>query len=108
MIHLRGVSKTVMSGEHPLTITILDLDVAPGQCLAIVGHFRSEQVDAAGTDAGLDSPSSSEITISSTRSRGSMRRSRGCAARGGLRVPVLPAVPSLTAREHPGAHGDCG
>ena len=42
MIELRGVSKTVQSGGHPLTILHpLDLSVPPGQCLAIVGPSGS-------------------------------------------------------------------
>jgi predicted ABC-type transport system involved in lysophospholipase L1 biosynthesis ATPase subunit len=43
MIALRGVSKTVASGGHPLTILHpLTLDVAAGQSLAIVGPSGRE------------------------------------------------------------------
>ena len=44
MIELRGVSKTVTSGGHPLTILHpLDLLVPSGQFLAIVGPSGSGQ-----------------------------------------------------------------
>ena len=40
MIALRGVSKTVQSGGHPLTILHpLVFDVTAGQCVAIIGPF---------------------------------------------------------------------
>jgi ABC-type lipoprotein export system ATPase subunit len=66
MITLRGVSKTVQSGGRPLTILHpLDLDVADGKCLAIIGPSGSGK----STLLGLTSP------------RWMKMRSRGCAAR---------------------------
>ena len=64
MIQLRGVSKTVQSGGQPLTILHpLDLDVAEGRCLAIIGPSGSGKSTLLGLIAGLDSPSSGTIAI---------------------------------------------
>src|SRR5215203_3736113 len=64
MIQLRGVSKTVQSGGQPLTILHpLDLDVADGRCLAIIGPSGSGKSTLLGLIAGLDSASSGSITI---------------------------------------------
>ena len=42
MIELRGVSKTVQSGSHPLTILhSLDYTISSGQFVAIVGPSGS-------------------------------------------------------------------
>src|SRR6187431_2256988 len=67
MIQLRGVSKTVQSGGQPLTILHpLDLDVAEGRCLAIIGPSGSGKSTLLGLIAGLDSASSGTITIGGT------------------------------------------
>ena len=103
MIHLRGVSKTVMSGEHPLTILHpLDLDVAPGQCLAIVGPSGSGKSTLLGLIAGLDSPSSGQITIGGTEitrlDEDALARLRG--EKVGFVFQFFHLVPSLTALEN--------
>ncbi len=67
MITLRGVSKTVRSGDHPLTILHpLDLTVPDGQFLAIVGPSGSGKTTLLGLMAGLDGPTSGTIEIGGT------------------------------------------
>ena len=83
MIELRGVSKTVKSGDHLLTILHpIDLAVPSGQRLAIVGPSGSGKSTLLGLIAGLDSPSSGSIVIDNTDITGSGKiGSHGCAAR---------------------------
>ena len=67
MITLRGVSKTVQSGGRPLTILHpLDLEVADGKCLAIIGPSGSGKSTLLGLIAGLDAASSGSIQIAGT------------------------------------------
>jgi putative ABC transport system ATP-binding protein len=64
MISLRGVSKTVQSAGRPLTILHpLDLDVAAGRRLAIVGPSGSGKSTLLGLMAGLDTPTTGAIMI---------------------------------------------
>ncbi len=103
MIQIRGVSKTVMSGGQPLTILHpLDLDVATGQCLAIVGPSGSGKSTLLGLIAGLDSASSGTITIGGidiTRlDEDALARLRG--EKIGFVFQFFHLVPSLTAKEN--------
>ena len=64
MIELRNVSKTVVSGNAPLTIVQpLDLTVSSGQYVSIVGPSGSGKSTLLGLIAGLDEPTTGEITI---------------------------------------------
>ena len=64
MIELTGVSKTVLSGSEPLTILhALDLFVPSGQFLSIVGPSGSGKSTLLGLIAGLDTPSTGQISI---------------------------------------------
>ena len=64
MIELRGVSKTVTSGGRPLTILHpLDLIIASGQFLAVLGPSGSGKSTLLGLVAGLDAPTTGEILI---------------------------------------------
>ena len=64
MISLRGVSKTVQSAGRPLTILHpIDLDVAAGRRLAIVGPSGSGKSTLLGLMAGLDTPTTGSIVI---------------------------------------------
>jgi putative ABC transport system ATP-binding protein len=103
MIQLRGVSKTVQSGGQPLTILHpLDLDVADGRCLAIIGPSGSGKSTLLGLIAGLDSPSSGTITIGGqeiTRlDEDKLARLRG--EKIGFVFQFFHLVPSLTAMEN--------
>src|SRR6186713_208469 len=103
MIQLRGVSKTVMSGGQPLTILHpLDLDVADGKCLAIVGPSGSGKSTLLGLIAGLDSASSGSIAIGGTDitrlDEDALARLRG--EKIGFVFQFFHLVPSLTAIEN--------
>ena len=67
MIELRGVSKTVRSGDRPLTILHpVDLAVPAGQLLSVIGPSGSGKSTLLGLIAGLDTPSTGEIVIDGT------------------------------------------
>ena len=64
MIELRGVSKTVQSGDHPLTILHpLDYAIPSGQFVAVVGPSGSGKSTLLGLLAGLDAPTTGQILI---------------------------------------------
>jgi putative ABC transport system ATP-binding protein len=103
MIELRGVSKTVQSGDHPLTILHpLDYSIAGGQFVAIVGPSGSGKSTLLGLLAGLDAPSTGEIVIDGvdiTRlSEDALARLRG--EKIGFVFQFFHLVPSLTAVEN--------
>ena len=103
MIQLRGVSKTVMSGGQPLTILHpLDLDVAAGQCLAIIGPSGSGKSTLLGLIAGLDAASSGTIAIAGTDitrlDEDALARLRG--EKIGFVFQFFHLIPSLTAMEN--------
>src|SRR6186713_3531739 len=103
MIQLRGVSKTVLSGGHPLTILHpLDFDVAAGQCVAIIGPSGSGKSTLLGLIAGLDSASSGSILIGgqdiTKLDEDSLARLRG--EKIGFVFQFFHLVPSLTAIEN--------
>jgi len=103
MIQLRGVSKTVLSGGQPLTILHpLDLDVADGRCLAIIGPSGSGKSTLLGLIAGLDAASSGTITIGGTDitklDEDRLARLRG--EKIGFVFQFFHLVPSLTAKEN--------
>jgi putative ABC transport system ATP-binding protein len=103
MIRLRGVSKTVQSGDRPLTILHpLDWDVPTGQCLAIIGPSGSGKSTLLGLIAGLDAPSTGEIFIAGTDitrlDEDALARLRG--EKIGFVFQFFHLVPSLTAIEN--------
>jgi putative ABC transport system ATP-binding protein len=103
MIELRGVSKTVTSGSHPLTILHpLDLSVPSGQFLAIVGPSGSGKSTLLGLLAGLDAPTTGSIVVDGvdiTRlGEDALARLRG--ERIGFVFQFFHLVPSLTAFEN--------
>src|SRR5262245_16870613 len=103
MIELRGVSKTVQSGDPPLTILPpLDYTIAPGQFVAIVGPSGSGKSTLLGLLAGLDAPSTGEIVIDGTDitrlSEDALARLRG--EKIGFVFQFFHLVPSLTAVEN--------
>ena len=103
MITLRGVSKTVASGDRPLTILHpLDLTVPDGQFLAIVGPSGSGKTTLLGLMAGLDAPTSGTIDIGGTDIT-ALDEDRLAVLRGariGFVFQFFHLVPSLTALEN--------
>ena len=103
MIELRGVSKSVMSGDRPLTILHpLTMTIPAGQFLAIVGPSGSGKSTLLGLLAGLDAPSSGEVIIDNTSITGlgedDLARLRGKSI--GFVFQFFHLVPSLTAFEN--------
>jgi putative ABC transport system ATP-binding protein len=103
MIELRGVSKTVQSGDHPLTILhALDYAIPSGQFVAIVGPSGSGKSTLLGLLAGLDAPTTGEILIDGvdiTRlNEDGLAKLRG--EKIGFVFQFFHLVPSLTAFEN--------
>ena len=103
MIELRGVSKTVQSGDHPLTILHpLDLVIPSGEFLAIVGPSGSGKSTLLGLLAGLDAPTTGRIAIDgvdiTTLSEDGLASLRG--EKIGFVFQFFHLVPSLTAFEN--------
>src|SRR5687767_8913722 len=103
MIELRGVSKTVMSGDRPLTILHpLDLSIASGQFVAIVGPSGSGKSTLLGLLAGLDAPTTGEILVNGSDitklGEDDLARLRGSTI--GFVFQFFHLVPSLTAFEN--------
>jgi putative ABC transport system ATP-binding protein len=103
MIELRGVSKTVQSGDRPLTILHpLDYTIASGQFVAVVGPSGSGKSTLLGLLAGLDAPSTGQILIDTvditTLSEDGLAKLRG--EKIGFVFQFFRLVPSLTAFEN--------
>ena len=103
MIQLREVSKTVKSGDQPLTILHpLTLDIPGGQFMAIVGPSGSGKSTLLGLIAGLDAPTSGAVLIDGvdiTRlDEDALARLRG--EKIGFVFQFFHLIPSLTAYEN--------
>jgi putative ABC transport system ATP-binding protein len=103
MIQLREVSKTVKSGDQPLTILHpLTLDIPDGQFIAIVGPSGSGKSTLLGLIAGLDAPTSGAVLIDGvdiTRlDEDTLARLRG--EKVGFVFQFFHLIPSLTAYEN--------
>jgi putative ABC transport system ATP-binding protein len=103
MIELRGVSKTVQSGSHPLTILHpLDYTIPSGCFVAIVGPSGSGKSTLLGLLAGLDAPTTGEILVDgvdiSRLGEDDLARLRG--EKIGFVFQFFHLVPSLTAVEN--------
>jgi putative ABC transport system ATP-binding protein len=103
MIELRGISKTVDSGGHPLTILHpLDLIIPSGRSVSIVGPSGSGKSTLLGLMAGLDAPTTGDIVIDgttiTTMSEDALARLRGRLI--GFVFQFFHLMPSLTAYEN--------
>lgn len=103
MIALDGVSKTVQSGGHPLTILHpLNLEVPPGQFLAIIGPSGSGKSTMLGLIAGLDEPTTGRVLVGgvdiTALDEDALARLRG--EKIGVVFQFFHLVPSLTALEN--------
>ena len=103
MIELRGVSKTVSSGDSSLTILHpVDLSIAASQRVAIVGPSGSGKSTLLGLIAGLDAPSSGQIFIDGIDITG-LNEDKLAQLRGskiGFVFQSFHLIPSLTAMEN--------
>ena len=103
MIELRGVSKTVQSGGHPLTILHpLDYTISSGEFVAIVGPSGSGKSTLLGLLAGLDEPTTGQVLVDGVDitklSEDALARLRG--EKIGFVFQFFHLVPSLTAFEN--------
>jgi len=103
MIRLENVSKTVTSGDKPLTILHpLTLDIPRGESVAIVGPSGSGKSTLLGLIAGLDAPSSGTISIDGVDitqlGEDALARLRG--QKIGFVFQFFHLIPSLTAYEN--------
>jgi len=103
MIELRDISKTVQSGDRPLTILHpLTLTIRDGEFFAIVGPSGSGKSTLLGLIAGLDAPTSGSVVIDGvdiTRlDEDGLARLRG--EKIGFVFQFFHLIPSLTAFEN--------
>ena len=103
MIELRGVSKTVPSGDGQLTILHpMDLAVGSGEFLAVTGPSGSGKSTLLGLIAGLDAPSTGAVIIDgadiTALDEDRLARLRG--AKIGFVFQFFHLIPSLTAHEN--------
>jgi putative ABC transport system ATP-binding protein len=103
MISLREVSKTVLSGTEPLTILHpLSLEIARGEFVAIVGPSGSGKSTLLGLIAGLDAPTSGDVTIDGVNitklGEDGLAKLRG--EKIGFVFQFFHLIPSLTAFEN--------
>jgi putative ABC transport system ATP-binding protein len=103
MIELRGVSKTVQSGGHPLTILHpIDYVIGSGEFVAVVGPSGSGKSTLLGLLAGLDAPTTGQIVIDgvdiTALGEDALAKLRG--EKIGVVFQFFHLVPSLTAFEN--------
>jgi putative ABC transport system ATP-binding protein len=103
MIDLKHVSKTVMSGDEPLTILHpIDLALARAEFVAVTGPSGSGKSTLLGLVAGLDAPSTGTIAVDGREITGlgedDLARLRG--EKIGFVFQFFHLIPSLTALEN--------
>ncbi len=103
MIQLSNVTKTVRSGTEDLTILAdISIDIPEGQFVALTGASGSGKSTLLGLIAGLDAPSSGQITIDgdeiTSMSEDGLAEIRS--AKIGFIFQSFHLIPSLTAFEN--------
>ena len=103
VIRARDLSKTVMSGETPLTILDgVSFEVEPGATVAILGASGSGKTTLLGLLAGLDRPSSGEVWLGDRALNGLSEDERAALRRlwVGFVFQSFQLLPALTALEN--------
>ena len=109
MIDLRGLTKVYQTPVGPFpALKGIDLQIAPGEFIAVVGKSGSGKSTLINMFTGIDHPTDGEIIVAGRRvrelSEGQMAEWRG--PDDGHRVPVLPAAAHADARrKRHAAHG---
>src|SRR5918996_2125518 len=103
MIRLRGIRKRLRSGEGTIDILCgIDLVVARGESVAVVGPSGSGKSTMLGLIAGLDAPSEGSVVLGevdlSTLGEDALARLRG--ERVGFVFQAFHLIPTLTALEN--------
>ena len=103
VIRARDLSKTVMSGETPLTILDgVSFEVEPGATVAILGASGAGKTTLLGLLAGLDRPSSGEVWLGDRALNGLSEDERAALRRlwVGFVFQSFQLLPALTALEN--------
>jgi len=103
ILSLRGVTKSIETGTHRVDILRgIDLDISPGEYVAVMGPSGSGKSTLLGLLAGLDSPTSGSILLDGTEiSR--LSEDRLADLRGekiGFVFQSYQLIPTLTAEEN--------
>jgi ABC-2 type transport system ATP-binding protein len=92
VLQLRRIGKTY---GKLVAVDLLDLEVQPGECVALIGHNGSGKTTTLRLVAGLLEPTEGEVTVAGASTR--LDRSRAALSF----VPDNPLLyPDLTVREH--------
>jgi putative ABC transport system ATP-binding protein len=103
VIRARNLSKTVQSGDTPLTILDgVSFEVGAGATVAVVGASGSGKTTLLGLLAGLDRPSAGEIWLGDTALNGLSEDARAALRRRwlGFVFQSFQLLPALTALEN--------
>jgi len=103
MINIRGLTKTVSSGDDQLTILDnVSIDIPDGQFVAVIGASGSGKSTLLGLIAGLDAPTSGTIDIDGDEitSLGEDELARIRSEKIGFVFQSFHLIPSLTAFEN--------
>ena len=103
MIRAKGLSKTYMSGGHPLRVLDrVDLHVEPESFVAVVGPSGSGKTTLLGLLAGLDEPTEGTVTVAGENLQTLTEdgRARFRAENVGFVFQTFHLLPTLTALEN--------
>jgi putative ABC transport system ATP-binding protein len=103
ILSLRGVTKSIETGTHRVDILRgIDLDISPGEYVAVMGPSGSGKSTLLGLLAGLDSPTSGSILLDGTEIS-HLSEDRLADLRGekiGFVFQSYQLIPTLTAEEN--------